>query len=115
MDANDLQAIIILDYQKPSDVGDSNSTDDYPADADGDGVADSKWIKLDDITSNKGKPIYAAIRIVDNGGMINVNTAYKFDPNVGPADANLIDGSSQTQINLFAFGTKRSFKYYRSA
>ncbi len=76
------------------------------ADADGDGVADSKWIELDDITSSKGKPIYAAIRIVDNGGMINVNTAYKFDPDVGPADANLIDGSSQMQINLAALAER---------
>jgi hypothetical protein len=76
------------------------------ADADGDGIADSKWIKLDDVTSNKGKPIYAAIRIVDNGGMINVNTAYKFDPNVGPANANLIDGSSQMQINLAALSQR---------
>jgi hypothetical protein len=82
LDVNNLQAIIIPDYQKPSDVGDSNSTDDYPADADGDGVADSRWIEVNDITSNKGKPIYAAIRIVDNGGMINVNTIFA-DPNVG--------------------------------
>jgi hypothetical protein len=108
LDANNLQAIIIPDYQKPSDVGDSNSTDDYPADADGDGVADSVWVKIPEMTSNKGKPIYAAIRIVDNGGMINVNTAYKFDPNVGPADANLIDGSSQTQINLLALSERGS-------
>jgi hypothetical protein len=73
------------------------------ADADGDGVADSKWVKLDDITSDKGKPIYAAIRIVDNGGMLNVNTAYKFDPNEGREK---IDGSRQTQINLFALAQR---------
>ena len=102
----ELTAGIIPDYQEPSYVGDSNSTKDYPADADGDGVADSKWVKLDDITSNKGKPIYAAIRIVDNGGMINVNTAYKFDPT--ETDPNLIDGSSQTQINLLALSERGS-------
>jgi len=68
------------------------------ADADGDGVADAKWIELDNITSGKGKPVYAAIRIIDNGGMLNVNTAYKFDAN--ETDSDLIDGSSQTQINL---------------
>jgi hypothetical protein len=96
----ELPAEIIPDYQEPSYVGDSNSITDYPADADGDGVADSNWVIIPDMTSNKGKPIYAAIRIIDNGGMINVNTAYKFDPNVGPADANLIDGSSQMQLNL---------------
>ncbi|MCH7558437.1 MAG: helix-hairpin-helix domain-containing protein [Planctomycetes bacterium] len=70
------------------------------ADADGDGVGDSKWIKLVDITSGKGRPIYAAIRIIDNGAMLNVNTAYTFDlsdPNTTILD---IDGSSQMQINL---------------
>jgi hypothetical protein len=72
------------------------------ADADGDGVGDSKWIKLADMTSGKGKPIYAAIRIVDHGAMLNVNTAYKFDrndPNITLSD---INGSSQMQINLMA-------------
>jgi len=69
------------------------------ADSDGDGVADSKWIKLDDITSSKGKPIYAAIRIIDNGGMLNVNTTFKFDPS---GSRETIDGSSQMQINLLA-------------
>ncbi len=67
-----------------------------PADADGDGVADSRWIRLPNITSGKGKPIYAAIRIIDNSAMLNVNTAYKFDPNT----AALADGSSQSNINL---------------
>jgi hypothetical protein len=85
------------------------------ADADGDGIADSKWVKLDDITSNKGKPIFAAIRIIDNGGMINVNTAYKFNPNVGPADVNLIDGSSQMQINLMAFSWGRDHTTYNAS
>jgi len=74
------------------------------ADADGDGIADSKWIKLDNITSNKGKPIYAAIRIVDNGGMLNVNTARQFDPT--SSVKNKIDGSSQMQINLFALAQR---------
>jgi len=72
------------------------------ADADGDGVGDSKWIKLADITSGKGKPIYAAIRIIDNGAMSNVNTAYKFDPRDPNAAISDIDGSSQMQINLMA-------------
>jgi len=76
------------------------------ADADGDGIADSKWIQLDDITSNKGKPIYAAIRIIDNGGMINVNTARQFDPT--SSVENEIDGSSQMQINLLALAARGS-------
>lgn len=68
------------------------------ADADGDGIADSKWIELENITSGRGKPIYAAVRVIDNGAMINVNTAYEFDP--GSSDAARIDGNSQMQINL---------------
>jgi len=68
------------------------------ADADGDGVADSKWIGLPDTTSSKGKPIYAAIRIIDNSAMLNANTAYKFSPNA--------DGSSQLQINLMAMANR---------
>ncbi len=71
------------------------------ADADGDGIADSKWIELDGMTSSKGETIYAAVRVVDNGGMINVNTAYEFDPN-GATSASDIDGSSQLQIDLAA-------------
>jgi len=90
---------IIDDHEKIELDADGNLKEQL-ADADGDGVADSKWIKLDNITTSKGKPIYAAIRIVDNGGMLNVNTAYEFDAN--ETDATLIDGSSQMQINLMA-------------
>jgi len=76
------------------------------ADADGDGVGDSKWIKLADITSGKGRPIYAAIRIIDNGAMLNVNTAYKFDLSDPNATISDIDGSSQMQINLMALASR---------
>ncbi len=79
-----VQAGVIADYDVVSGL----------ADADGDGVGDSKWIILPGITSTKGKPIYAAMRNIDNGGMVNVNTDYKFIPNA--------DGSSQLQINLMA-------------
>jgi len=68
------------------------------ADADGDGIADAKWVPLDNITTSKGKTIYAAIRIVDNQAMANVNTAFKFDPREIIRER--IDGSSQMQINL---------------
>jgi hypothetical protein len=73
------------------------------ADADGDGVADSMWVKVDGITSSKGRPIYAAIRIIDNGGMLNVNTGFKFNP-ADPCFSSIdyIDGHSQLQINLMA-------------
>ena len=100
----DLPAEIIPDYQDSSDVGEGEL-----ADADGDGVADSKWIELDDMTSGKGRPIYAAIRVIDNGGMLNVNTAYEFDAN--ETNPERIDGRSQTQINLAALrrGTTEPF------
>jgi hypothetical protein len=66
------------------------------ADADGDGIADSKWFELENLRSSKGQRIYAAVRVIDNGGMINVNTAHSFDV----ADANKCDGSTQMQVNL---------------
>lgn len=74
------------------------------ADADGDGAGDSKWFVLDNMTSGKGIPIYAAIRVVDNGGMLNINTAFKFDP--CDPDIARIDGSSQLQINLMALANR---------
>jgi hypothetical protein len=80
------------------DVDDNVLTEGLLADADGDGIADAKWIELDDITTSKGKPIYAAIRVIDNSAMLNVNTAYKFD-SLSPEEKE-IDGSSQMQINL---------------
>jgi hypothetical protein len=81
-----------------SDDGEfNNESRGQLADADGDGIADAKWIELGDITTGKGKPIYAAIRVIDNGAMLNVNTAYEFNPS---GNSERIDGSSQTQINL---------------
>jgi hypothetical protein len=85
----------------------SKAFDGVSADADGDGIADSKWIELDDLTSSKGEPIYAAIRVIDNGGMLNVNTAYEFD-------ADNADGSQLTQINLMGLA-KRSVSNTLSA
>ncbi len=67
------------------------------ADADGDGIADAKWFELSNLRTPTGR-VFAAVRIIDNGAMANVNTAYKLDPNA--TDANEIDGSSQMQINL---------------
>ncbi len=90
----------IIEDRKRIDLKNNGDLEEQPADADGDGVADSKWIELDGMTSGKGKTIYAAIRVIDNGGMINVNTAYEFDPNGSPQ--NRIDGSSLSQINLAA-------------
>jgi len=63
------------------------------ADADGDGVADSRWVPVPNVTTSKGKTIYAAVRIVDNGGMVNVNTAYRAMPGGW-------DGSMLSHVNL---------------
>jgi len=102
---NDRFKAIIEDHNK-IELGNDGDLEEQLADADGDGVADSKWIELDNITSGKGKSVYAAIRVIDNGGMLNVNTAYKFDAN--ETDSDLIDGSSQTQINLLALSERGS-------
>ncbi len=71
------------------------------ADADGDGVGDSIWVPVLGKTSSKGKTVYAAVRIVDNSAMLNVNTGYKFDPCTA-------DGSSQMQINLAGLSDRGS-------
>lgn len=73
------------------------------ADADGDGVADSRWVKIPNMTS-KGRDVYTAVRIIDNGGMLNANTAFLFDPNDPIRER--VDGSSQTQINLAALSQR---------
>ncbi|HUS73822.1 MAG TPA: hypothetical protein VMY06_12230 [Sedimentisphaerales bacterium] len=91
-------------------VDGSLAIDGLWSDADGDGVADSKWIILADMTSSKGEPIYAAVRIVDNQAMLNVNTGFKFNPNF--VDVNLIDGSSQLQINLMALSWRPGVTVY---
>ncbi|MBN2590614.1 MAG: hypothetical protein JXA96_12190 [Sedimentisphaerales bacterium] len=80
-------------------ISDSN----YPlADADGDAVADSRWIRLEGISSSHSKPIYAAIRIIDNSAMLNVNTGFKCDPCAPNVEQDDIDGRNQTQINVMA-------------
>jgi len=80
------------------------------ADADGDGVGDARWFAVPGIMSSRGRPVYAAVRIVDNGGMLNVNTGYWFDPNqddpsfIDPriTAPSTVDGSSVGQINAIA-------------
>ncbi|MGA2070806.1 MAG: hypothetical protein ABSG97_05605 [Sedimentisphaerales bacterium] len=86
--SRDIPANIIPEYQ-PS-VASGNF-----ADADGDGVSDSIWVVIPDVNSSKGKPIYAAVRIIDNGGMLNINTGDIFNPAASV-------GSSQSDINLMA-------------
>lgn len=87
---------VIKDYPVINLDNNGNLQENF-ADADGDGIADSKWFEIADIRSSKGAKIYAAVRVIDNGGMINVNTADTFNP---AGSQNQIDGSSQMQINL---------------
>jgi len=74
------------------------------ADADGDGVGDAQWFPVPGVMSSRGRPIYAAVRILDNGGMLNVNTGYKFDP--GDANTARVDGGSQLQVNILALASR---------
>ncbi len=96
-----LQAEVVPDHQDAAVMGEA-----VMADADGDGVADSRWVIIPEMSSGKGKPIYAAIRIIDNGAMLNANTAFKFVPLFDPNDpkATVLDigGPDQLQINLMA-------------
>jgi hypothetical protein len=105
-------ARVVADHEKVDytirDMGDWNVyTDLCPvgmrADADADGIADSRWAIIPDMTSSKGEPILFAVRVIDNQGMFNVNTGFKFDP----CDIRRrIDGSNQTQINLAALSQR---------
>ncbi|MCI0499563.1 MAG: hypothetical protein L0Y36_07770, partial [Planctomycetales bacterium] len=49
------------------------------ADADGDGVADSRWVQMPNLTTGRGEPVFAAVRIIDNCAMLNLNTATCFN------------------------------------
>jgi DNA uptake protein ComE-like DNA-binding protein len=49
------------------------------ADADGDGVSDSVWVMMPNLKDSKGRYIYAAVRVIDNCAMLNLNTAYAID------------------------------------
>ncbi|MBN1975431.1 MAG: helix-hairpin-helix domain-containing protein [Sedimentisphaerales bacterium] len=92
----DIRAVVVSQYASITD------TNNPPADTDGDGVADSRWYLLTGISSSSGKPIYAAVRVIDNGAMLNVNTGFKFNPNDSNAAMFDIDGKKQTQINIMA-------------
>jgi hypothetical protein len=96
-----LQAEVVPDYQNAAIMGEG-----IIADADGDGVADSRWVIIPEMSSGKGKSIYAAVRIIDNGAMLNANTGFKFVPLLDPNDpkATVLDigGPDQLQINFMA-------------
>ena len=86
---DDREAILGVDPNTGDLLGDEK------ADADGDGLADTTWFRLDGFGSSSARPIYAAVRVVDHGRMFNVNTAYQ-DTN----DANMVDQPSPMQIDI---------------
>lgn len=72
------------------------------SDADGDGVTDSRWVRIPNLKGPKGQRIYASVRIIDNNSAINVNTAYR-DPTYLTTTAGEWDGSQLSHINLEKF------------
>ncbi|MGD0597216.1 MAG: hypothetical protein ABSA64_06800 [Sedimentisphaerales bacterium] len=81
------------------------------ADADGDGAPDSLWIQIPNMNSSKGKPIFVAVRVIDNGGMLNINTGDIFNPAASV-------GAKQSDINLMALSWRPnnpSFPYNPAA
>jgi hypothetical protein len=90
--------IEFVDDREPIVDVDPNTGDlrlDQKADADGDGLADTHWFKLESFGSSIGRSIYAAVRVVDHGRMFNVNTAYQ-----DTTDANMFDLPSPMQIDI---------------
>ncbi len=85
-------------YVRSDEVIDPNYTRSQLADADGDGIGDSRWVRLGSVDSQRPEDIFFAVRVIDNGGMLNINTGYKFEPN-SPVQSE-IDGSRLYQIDL---------------
>jgi len=69
------------------------------ADADGDGVADARWVPIPNLFGPNGETIFTAVRIIDHGGMINLNTAYRDPSGLATTPGNW-DGSHLSHINL---------------
>jgi hypothetical protein len=86
----------VVGERQPIDV----SIPEPNADADGDGITDARWFLVPGATSSKGQPVYAAVRIIDNGGMLNINTGSMFAPE-HPEEAR-VDGSALRQVNVLA-------------
>ncbi len=90
--ASDINTVTITVMRERDTITDVNY-----ADADGDGVSDARWYQIPGVVSSKGKPMYAAVRIVDNGGMLNINTGWWFDSEW--PEKSRVDGNSPRQIN----------------
>jgi hypothetical protein len=99
VDVDPLGRDVIKEYPEIN-IDNNGDLEELLADADGDGIADSKWIELEDVMGSRGQKVYAAIRVIDNAGLLNANTAYEFDPN--STDILRVDGSHLYQVNLSA-------------
>lgn len=99
LDANNLSVETVPDNEDQIAI-----TEGLPADADGDGIADSIWVIVPGITSSRGDAVYAAVRVIDNCAMLNVNTAFLFDPNITLID--YIDGAALWNINLLGLAAR---------
>jgi hypothetical protein len=97
-DTRDVPVQVVGEREKIAEVNEIGET--APADADGDGVSDAVWFEVPGVSSTKGGPIYAAVRIVDHGGMLNVNTGFKFTTDPNERQGVGIRGDSQLQINV---------------
>lgn len=78
---------------------DSAHTQNLYADSDGDGFYDSRWIELP-ISTGDGYRWIAAIRITDNTGLVNVNTAKQFGNPATPASPPDNRGLNPADIDL---------------
>ena len=96
--ANDILVRDTISDSNAIELEDDGTLKEQRADADGDGIADAKWILLD--SSDPDKPLYAAARIIDHGGMINVNTAHAFSLQRDRENPSVIDGRDPMQVDL---------------
>ena len=84
VDPRDTTQLICLN----GDWTDQDDLFDYGAiaDADGDGVGDSRWVQLRGARTSDGKSIFAAVKIIDNNAMLNLNTAHS----IGDTDSDYL-------------------------
>lgn len=105
-------ARIVSDTDDTKIIKDQNDTTTIPnewlwgarADADGDGVADARWVKVPGLSGPKGENVYTAVRIIDNCAMININTAYRNPSATYMATPGNWDGSQLSHVNMEASG-----------
>ena len=119
-DANDIMHVV-PSWGYPDPIFQLTKWRLVQADADGDGVTDSVWVRMPDaitnrLTTSRGEPIFVAVRIIDNCAMLNLNTAqlsgtvFKLDPldaatwsYVPSWPASSTEGRYLSSVNLFRF------------